>query len=256
MTRRHLVGGLVQRALHLAVGLAAAAIMFLPSAFGGDARCDVPAELIRVEVTLPHLSERLRAGDPVKIVAIGGASTTGAAAGSPDLAYPHRLQEILDRRYPDIPITVVNKGVPRQTAQQMLERFPSDVISEDPVLVIWETGITDAVRGVEVDDFATALQSGIDQLKTRGIDVILIDMQFSRSTTAVIDFERYLSTLHRVGEVNELYVFPRFEMMRYWSEQNVFNFDGVATNERANLAASVYECIGRRLAEVIRLALR
>src|SRR6516164_4725614 len=256
MTRRHLAGGLMRRALCLAGGLGTAAIMSLPSAFGGDARCDVPAGLIRVEVTLPHLSERLRAGNPVKIVAIGGASTTGTAAGSADLAYPHRLQEILDGWYPAVPTTVVNKGVPRQTAQQMLERFPSDVISEDPVLVIWETGITDAVRGVEVDDFATALQSGIDQLKTRGIDVILIDMQFSRSTTAVIDFERYLSTLHRVGEVNELYVFPRFEMMRYWSEQNVFNFDGVATNERANLAASVYECIGRRLAEVIRLALR
>jgi hypothetical protein len=72
----------------------------------------------------------------------------------------------------------------------------------------------------------------------------------------VIDFERYLSTLRRVGEVNELYVFPRFEMMRYWSEQNVFNFDGVAKAERANLAASVYECIGRQLAEAIRLALQ
>jgi hypothetical protein len=230
--------------------------MSLPTALGGESRCDVPAELIRVEVTLPHLSERLRAKDPVKIVAIGGASTTGAAAGSPDLAYPHRLQEILDRWYPNIPITVVNRGVPRQTAQQMLERFPSDVIAEDPILVIWETGTTDAVRGVEVDDFAAALQGGIDQLKTRSIDIILIDMQFSRSTVTVIDFERYLSTLHRVGEVNELYVFPRFEMMRYWSEQNVFNFDGVAKNERASLAASVYECIGRNLAEAIRLALQ
>jgi acyl-CoA thioesterase I len=254
--RRHLAGGLIQRALHLAGGLGAAAIMSLPSAFGSDARCDVPAELIRVEVTLPHLSERLRARIPVKIVAIGGASTTGAAAGSPDLAYPHRLQEILDRWYPDIPITVVNKGVPRQTAQQMLERFPSDVLAEDPILVIWETGTTDAVRGVEIDDFAAALQNGIDQLKTRSIDIILIDMQFSRSTVTVIDFERYLSTLHRVGEVNELYVFPRFEMMRYWSEQNVFNFDGVAKDERASLAASVYECIGRKLAEAIRLALQ
>ena len=257
MMWRRLAGGFVGRPLPLAGALAAVAIIFVPPrGFGGETRCDVPAELIRVEATLPHLNERLRARNPVKIVAIGGASTTGAAAGSPDLAYPHRLQEILDRRYPDIPITVVNKGVPRQTAQQMLERFPSDVISEDPVLVIWETGITDAVRGVEVDDFATALQSGIDQLKTRGIDVILIDMQFSRSTTAVIDFERYLSTLHRVGEVNELYVFPRFEMMRYWSEQNVFNFDGAAKNERASLAASVYECIGRNLAEAIRLALQ
>jgi hypothetical protein len=65
-----------------------------------------------------------------------------------------------------------------------------------------------------------------------------------------------LSTLHRVGEVNELYVFPRFEMMRYWSEQNVFNFDGVAKDERASLAASVYECIAGNLAEAIRLALQ
>ena len=256
MMRPDLAGGLMQRALCLAGGLGVAAIMSLPSAFGGDSRCDVPAELIHVEVTLPHLSERLRAKNPVKIVAIGGASTTGAAAGSPDLAYPHRLQEILDRWYPDIPITVVNKGVPRQTAQQMLERFPSDVLAEDPILVIWETGTTDAVRGVEIDDFAAALQGGIDQLKTRSIDIILIDMQFSRSTVTVIDFERYLSTLHRVGDVNELYVFPRFEMMRYWSEQNVFNFDGVAKDERASLAASVYECIGRNLAEAIRLALQ
>jgi hypothetical protein len=244
------------RALHLVGGLGTAAIMSLPSAFGGDSRCDVPAELIRVEVTLPHLSERLRAGNPVKIVAIGGASTTGTAAGSADLAYPHRLQEILGSWYPGVPITVVNKGVPRQTAQQMLERFPSDVIAEDPILVIWETGTTDAVRGVEIDDFAAALQDGIDQLKIRSIDIILIDMQFSHSTVTVIDFERYLSTLRRVGEVNELYVFPRFEMMRYWSEQNVFNFDGVAKAERANLAASVYECIGRQLAEAIRLALQ
>ena len=256
MKRPHLSGGLIRSALCLAGGLGVATIMSVPFAFSGETRCDVPAELIRVEATLPHLSERLRAKNPVKIVAIGGASTTGAAAGSTDLAYPHRLQEILDRWYPDVPITVVNKGVPRQTAQQMLERFPSDVLAEDPILVIWETGTTDAVRGVEIDDFAAALQGGIDQLKTRSIDIVLIDMQFSRSTVTVIDFERYLSTLHRVGEVNELYVFPRFEMMRYWSEQNVFNFDGVAKDARASLAASVYECIGRNLADAIRLALQ
>jgi acyl-CoA thioesterase I len=255
--RRYLAARLTWRAFHPAGALAAFAIAFLPpSGFAGEAQCDVPAELTRVDVTLPHLSERLDAGSAVKIVAIGGASTTGAAAGSTDLAYPHRLQEILDSWYSKVPLTVVNRGVPRQTAQQMLERFSSDVLAEDPILVIWETGTTDAVRGVEIDDFATALQAGIDELKTRGIDIILIDMQFSHSTTTVIDFERYLSTLHRIGEVNELYVFPRFEMMRYWSEQNVFNFDEVPKGERASLAASVYQCVGRKLAEAIRLALQ
>jgi hypothetical protein len=220
------------------------------------AACDVPDELIQVDDKLPHLAERLQAHEPVKIVAIGGASTTGLAAGSSDLAYPHRLQEILTRWYPASPITVVNRGVPRQTAQQMLERFPSDVFAEDPVLVIWETGTTDAVRGVGVDDFAAALQTGIDDLKARGVDIMLVDMQFSHSTATVIDFERYLNALHRVGDVNDITVFPRFEMMRFWSEQNIFNFDGVAKDERASLAAKVYECIAGKLAEAIRLALR
>jgi hypothetical protein len=45
-------------------------------------------------------------------------------------------------------------------------------------------------------------------------------------------------------------------MMRYWSEQNVFNFDEVPESERTKLAAKVYECIGRTLAEAIRNAAR
>ena len=239
----------------LATGVVLAVLLLPYTVWGDTSACDVPDELMQFDDKLLHLAERLRAADPVKIVAIGGASTTGLAAGSSDLAYPHRLQETLARSYPS-PITVVNRGVPRQTARQMLERFPTDVIPEDPVLVIWETGTTDAVRGVDVDDFAATLQAGIDEFKARGIDVMLVDMQFSHSTTTVIDFERYLNALHRVGDVNDVNVFPRFEMMRYWSEQNVFNFDGVAKGERAGLAAKVYECIAGKLAEAIRIALQ
>jgi acyl-CoA thioesterase I len=249
---------LTARLTPLAVVAGTVALTVLPPwfpGFAGTAACDVPDELMQFDAKLPHLAERLRAGEPVKIVAVGGASTRGLAAGSPDLAYPHRLQEILARSYPS-PIAVVNRGVPRQTAQQMLDRFPTDVIPEDPVLVIWETGTTDAVREVEVDDFASTLQTGIDAFRARGIDIMLVDMQFSHSTTTVIDFERYLNALHRVGDVNDVNVFPRFQMMRYWSEQNVFNFDGVEKDERASLAAEVYECIAVKLAEAIRVAVQ
>jgi acyl-CoA thioesterase I len=256
MIRGRLVGSWMRPELVLAICLLAWMPSGIAPAWAGATACSVPDELMQVDDKLPYLAERLRAGDPVKIVAIGGASTTGLAAGSSDLAYPHRLQEILARWYPSSPITVVNRGVPRQTAQQMLERFPTDVIPEDPVLVIWETGTTDAVRGVGVDDFTAALQSGIDQLKARSIDIMLVDMQFSHSTTAVIDFARYLNAIHRIGDVNDVNVFPRFEMMRYWSEQNVFNFDGVAKDERAGLAAKVYECIAGKLAATIRIAVR
>jgi hypothetical protein len=241
----------------LVAAIACAAALALPAPARADRpRCDAPAELLQGDVKLPHLSERIHAHQPVRIVAIGGASTIGTAAGSADLAYPHRLQLALAEAFPDIPITVVNKGVPRQSAHQMLERFATDVIAEDPVLVVWETGIVDAVRGIEIDDFATAVQDGINELKNRSIDTLLVDMQFSRKTIALIDFEKYLSTLHHLGEINNVYVFPRFEMMRYWSEQDTFNFDEVAPSERADLAARVYECIGQKLAAAIRLAVQ
>jgi len=231
-----------------------AALFAAPPARADRPACEVPAELSQVEFRLPRLAEKLKARQPVKIVAIGGNSTIGTAAGSPELAYPHRLQVALSEAFPGVPITVVNKGVPRQAARQMLERFKSDVIAEDPALVIWETGITDAVRGVGLDEFAAAIQDGTEELKSRSIDTLLVDMQFSRKTAELIDFDKYLSTLHRLGEINDLYVFPRYEMMRYWSEQNMFNFDEVAANERAELAARVYDCIGRKLADAIRLA--
>ena len=225
----------------------------------GDARaegndCATPPEMTETDLKLPHLAERLKAHQPVSIVAIGGASTIGQAAGSPDLSYPHRLGQDLAEAFPDSPVTVTNKGVPRQSAKQMFERFATDVFPQDPVLVIWEVGVNDAVRGTDIDDFAQTLQDGAAEIKNRAIDTILVDMQFSRSSTTVINFEAYLKALHRVGDLAETYVFPRFDMMRYWSEQKVFNFDEVAPEDRAKLAARVYDCLGRKMAEVIRRA--
>ena len=79
----------------------------------------------------------------------------------------------------------------------------------------------------------------------------MVDMQFSKSATALINFEAYLKALHRVGDLAEIYVLPRYAMMRYWSEQKVFNFDEVAPEDRAKLAARVYDCIAYKLAQVI-----
>jgi acyl-CoA thioesterase I len=235
-------------------GLIAAAA--LPCAAAEPAECAVPPELTEASAALPHLAARLKAHQPAKIVAIGGASTIGQAAGDPDLSYPHQLQQILAQDLPDSRIVVVNKGIPRQAAKQNLDRFPTDVFAEDPVMTIWETGINDAVRGTDVDEFAQTLTTGVDELKNRAIDTVLVDMQFSKSATALINFDEYLKALHRVGEVADIYVLPRFEMMRYWSEQNVFNFDDVAPADRAKLAARVYGCLAQKLAQVIARAVR
>jgi len=237
-------------ALAMLAGLAAMCAASGPVRADTD-DCATPPEMTDTDMKLPRFAERLTAHKPATIVAIGGASTIGKAAGSPDLSYPHRLEQDLAQDFPGDKIAVVNKGVPKQSAKDMYERFPTDVFAADPVLVVWEVGIIDAVRGTDVEDFTSTLQDGTDVLKNKAIDTILMDMQFSPNSATVINFEGYLKALHRVGDLADVYVFPRFEMMRYWSEQNVFNFDNVADPDRAKLAAQVYDCLGRKLAEVI-----
>lgn len=218
--------------------------------------CAVPPEMLEPAPNLPQLAAAIRRGKPVRIVVIGGGSTKGTAAGDPENAYPHRLEVALRKRFPDVPITVVNEGMPRQTARQMVRRFPSEVSDDEPTLIIWEVGISDAVRGIDLDEFASALQAGIDLAKNRAIDIMLVDMQFSRRATTMIDFDRYLDTIHRVGEMNGVSVFPRFALMRNWSDENVFDYEDVPESERARLAAQVYDCLGRALAEAIAKGVR
>lgn len=218
--------------------------------------CSAPAELVEDDPKLPTLAERLQQRKPVTIVAIGGSSTAGAAAPSPEQAYPQRLQEELAQRYPGVPLKVVNKGVPRQTTQEMVERFAQDVFAEDPVLAIWETGTTEAVRGTDVEDFAATLEAGIAALRERHIEMMLINMQYSRRTASIIGFDRYLDAMNRVADVNDAYLFRRFEIMKYWSENGIFDFEDVPKGERTALAASVYDCLAKRLSDAIAYAVQ
>lgn len=223
-----------------------------PPALAAPPDCSVPDELLFDEALLPGVAEALHDKHPVTIVAIGGAGTAGIAAADPARdSYPRRLQDALRRRHPGLPITVINKGVARQTAQEMVDRFAQDVHPLSPTLVIWETGTVDAVRSTDIETFSTALQTGIDALRAHKSDTILINMQYSRSTASVINFQPYLEAMEQRADVDDVYLFRRFEMMRYWSENGVFEFADVPSGRRAALASQVYDCIGQRLADAI-----
>lgn len=238
--------------------LAALAIGALPGpAAIARTDCAVPPELLQDDPRLPLVAERLRDKRPLTIVAIGGASTAGTAAVNPEQdGYPRRLEDALRRRHPDVSITVLNKGVSRQTTQEMVDRFPRDVYPLSPTLVIWETGTFDAARNVDVDVFATALETGLAELREHKFDIMLMNMQYSSSTASVINFAPYLDTMQQRADVDDIYLLRRFEMMKYWSDKGVFQFADVPKERRAALAGEVYDCLGERLADAIEHAAR
>jgi lysophospholipase L1-like esterase len=215
-------------------------------------KCGAPAELVDDDPRLVGLARRFDQHAPVTIVAIGGASTAGKAAGDdPDKAWPHQLEEALRQRHPGVPITVVNKGVAGQTTRQMVDRLATDVFPDHPALVIWETGTVDAVRGVDVEEFAGDLHAGVAAVREHASDVMLMDMQYNPSPVSFIDYQPYLDTLRQVADLESVYVFRRFDIMKYWSENGVFDFVDVPPAQRIALAAQVYGCLAERLADAI-----
>jgi acyl-CoA thioesterase-1 len=212
------------------------------------AKCAAPAELIQDNQTMPVVAQRIEQHQPMIIVVIGGASTAGTA---PDNSYPYFLEAALRRRHPAESITVINRGVAGETTEEMAARFPKDVYPHKPSLVIWETGTVDSVRGEDVDSVASTLNDGIAEIKDHGADAMLIDMQYNPGTVSVINFEPYLDALHQTADQQNVYMFKRFDLMKYWSEASAFDFVNVPKEKKASLARELYECLGERLAEAI-----
>lgn len=247
------------RALLLAVMMASAALALAKPSKAQAAiepACAVPDELLEGDPVLAETAARLKGKQPLVIAAVGGSSTLGKAAGGGDAAYPHQLELALGKRYPGIVISVLNKGAAGEVAQQMLERFDRDLSDAHATLVLWEVGVADAVDETDRDEFADTLQQGIAWLREHAMEVMLIDMQYSPDTAAVINFQPYLDTLHEVASLSQTPVFRRYEIMKYWSDNDIFQFTDVPVGERRALASRVYDCLGERLADAIGYAAR
>ena len=241
--------------LRYAIVLIAAAGMSVLSApvgtFGQEHECPVPERFYMSEPLLTKTTKALTGGREVVIAVLGGASTVGLAAGGPALAWPARLSSVLAARFPSARIKVVNLAVARQTAKGAAERLVRDVLSLKPTLVIWETGTMEAVRGIDVDEFRETVQAGINELRAAGTEVVLMNMQFSRETDAMIQFGPYLIAMRELAEANDLPLFRRRGIMRHWAESDLLDLRARDDAKRRQLAAKLYDCIGRALADFV-----
>ncbi len=234
--------------------ITAAGIGFVPAAGGAFDQahdCPMPERFYESEPPLTKTAQALATGREVVIATLGGSSTLGLAAGATALAWPARLGSVLTDRFPSARIKVVNRAVARQTAKQVLERLDRDILPLKPNLVIWETGTMEAVRGSDVEAFRETVRTAIDELRAAGVEVVLMNMQFSRETDAMIHFEPYLIAMRQVADANEIPLFRRRGIMRYWAESGFLNLRVKDDKKRRELAVKLYDCIGRAMAHFV-----
>lgn len=87
--------------------------------------------------------QKLRVGEPLKIVAFGDSITAGGDASHPDLVFWKRWADELSKSYPRAKVTAVNGATGGDTTAQGLERLQTKVLAERPDLVLIGFGMND-----------------------------------------------------------------------------------------------------------------
>jgi lysophospholipase L1-like esterase len=213
--------------------------------------CQAPQWVADTQLPLPSVRRALRREKQIKIVTIGSSSTMGSGGSGPDASWPAQLAQALTKRLPEAKVMVVNKAEMRQSVPQMLARFDKDVLAEKPSLVIWEAGTNEAARQADIDTLIADLQVGIDRLLNSKIDVIMMDMQYARDTARIINFQPYVEAIGRLSTMRDIFVFPRYDTMRNWVENEQITFGGQTKEEAVKTADTVYACLGSLVADLL-----
>ncbi len=215
--------------------------------------CAVPRELARFRAALPSLARMLAKGNTIDIIALGSSSTAGSGSSTPLASYPARLDAELDRRFPGKDFRIANHGTGGLLARDMLDQIhgPIAAMENRPALVLWQTGVNDAIQNVGVDEFRQILERGILDLRSSGIDVVLVDMQYYPRSERVAVYNDYLTAMRQVAEQHKVPLFPRYQVMKYLVKSGQHTPEQLLAPDNFHLNDLTYGCLADLMADAI-----
>jgi lysophospholipase L1-like esterase len=221
----------------------------------------IPVEPIPFEHGLTHFAQGLTRGQ-AKIVAIGSSTTAGEGNIK---AYPDRLACFLRAEYQNAGIAMVNKGIGGQEASIELQRFDTDVIAENPDLVIWQVGTNAVWQSPDLnppppsfDETVGAIRDGLVKLRneTRA-DIILMDLQYVPAVLTPAKKDKAIAMVEAISELARnagVNVFRRFAFMKGLYQVEQVSFDRmVDPTDDSRLHDS--DWVTQRVAWAMRLAI-
>lgn len=228
--------------LILLAGLLAAA----PLAHADDS-CEVPASLLSSDSTLARVATTIKSGKPLNLLVVGSRSSTIASQDAS--AYPAKLQATLKESLGTVPVNLSVEIQSGKTAEDVAGTLVKLVETKSPTLVIWQTGTYDAIRGVDPDDFRSAVDEGVAALQNAGVDVVLVNLQYSPRTETMTSVPPYLDNMRVVAQQHDIPLFDRFAIMRHWNDSG--DFDLFSATHGVELAKRVHACLGRALSKFV-----
>jgi lysophospholipase L1-like esterase len=214
--------------------------------------CLAPKGGVKSMGSLPHVASKLASGEPVVIVAFGSSSTSGFGTTSPEFTYPNRLAAQLHRQYPSADITVINRGKGGEDAPEMMKRLQVAVLDMKPDLVIWQVGTNAVLRNLDPTETAKLVEEGVARIQAAGADIVLVDPQYSPKVTERPESaSKMVNLLGKVAELRHVGIFPRFEVMRQWHENQALPIDSFVIADGLHMNDWGYACFAQLLGDDI-----
>jgi lysophospholipase L1-like esterase len=213
--------------------------------------CSVPSDLTRLNQPLDRVARKIAEGSGITIVALGSSSTAGAGASTSAASYPSRLEAELTAIFPHLPIRVLNRGVGGEEMPNMLARLDKAVIAEAPDLVLWQLGTNSVLRGREIDRSVPLIHEGLARMRAIGADVVLIDPQFAPKVIVKPDAERMVELIAATAKAENIDLFHRFGVMRYWHNVDHVPFADFLSSDGLHMNDWSYACVAKLLAGAI-----
>jgi acyl-CoA thioesterase-1 len=212
------------------------------------AACLAQAANLSLGAPLKYTRNKLRAGQPLTVVALGSSSTTGFGTFGKGTAFPDVMERELMRLEPAAQIRVLNRGRAMETLVDNIARLDTDVLSDVPDLVIWQVGTNEVVwRGI-APNATELLANSIGRIKAAKADVILLDLQYAPLVLATDRHVQMESIIADVAHQQNVGLFPRFLLMK---QANAAGVSGLVSWDGLHNSASGYACIGIALAQMI-----
>jgi hypothetical protein len=144
---------------------------------------------------------------------------------------------------------VLNKGIGGEEAPQMVARFDADVIDENPDLVLWQVGSNSVLRDHPTP--GEVIRQGVERLKASGADVILVNPQYAPKILAKADIGHAVDVITATARDEEVGMFDRFAVMRYWRETERIAFEQFLSPDLLHMNDWSYACTAKLLAAAI-----
>lgn len=162
---------------------------------------------MKAESTIKRLRDKL----PVTIVALGDSLSYGWMVRK---GYLQFLEEMLMERYPGCRLTIINRGIPGDTAEGGLYRTREDVIDEDPDCVFIQFALNDAFVGYTPERYKNNVQAIISEIRDNtSAEIVLITSVYMGSAYENEMADGFYTRLEELAAMNNL---PIARVHEYW----------------------------------------